>query len=71
VKIVFSDTPPYFLDLGAPTLGAEQFTANGVTHWRIWCRYCDELSTRLQDRQITTHGLMTAAIHHILNASPA
>ena len=42
VKMVFSDTPPDFLDLGAPTLGAEQFTANGVTHWQIWCRYCDE-----------------------------
>ena len=23
VKIIFSETPPYFLDLGAPTLGAD------------------------------------------------
>ena len=29
-KDCFVDTPPYFLALDAPTLGAEELTANGV-----------------------------------------
>ncbi len=30
---------------------------------------CDELSARLQDRPSTTHGLLTATIHHLLNCA--
>ena len=37
VKIVFSDTPPYFLDLDVPTLGAEEFTAPST---RRACKQC-------------------------------
>src|SRR5687768_14357514 len=40
MKIVVSDLPPYFLDLDAPTLGAEAVSVAGVTRWRVWCRHC-------------------------------
>ena len=41
VKIVISDTPPYFLSLDAPTLSAEPVTDDGgLPMWRVWCRHC-------------------------------
>ena len=39
MKLLISDTPPYFLDLDAPTLPAEPVTDDdGVEIWRVWCK---------------------------------
>ena len=40
-KIVISETPPYFLDLDAPTLGAKEVEEDGVKVWLVWCKYCN------------------------------
>ena len=40
MKIVVSDMPPYFVDLGAPVLGATPVTVGGRVLWRIWCKHC-------------------------------
>jgi hypothetical protein len=40
MKIVISDTPPYFLNLDAPTLAAESVMHQGELHWRVWCDHC-------------------------------
>lgn len=40
MKIVISDSPPYFLDLDAPTLAAEEVAIEGAIVWRVWCWYC-------------------------------
>ena len=42
MSIVISDSPPYFLNLDAPTLAAEEAMLDGVKHWRVWCKYCDD-----------------------------
>lgn len=42
MKLVISNTPPYFLNLDAPTLPAEPVTIDGVEMWRIWCKHCQE-----------------------------
>ena len=42
MKIVVSETPPYFLDLDAPTLAAEPVTVHGRAMWQVWCRHCEE-----------------------------
>ena len=39
-KIVISETPPYFLDLDAPTLGAKEVEEDGVKVWLVWCKHC-------------------------------
>ena len=39
-KIVISETPPYFLDLDAPTLGAKEVEEHGVKVWLVWCKHC-------------------------------
>ncbi len=41
MKLVISNTPPYYLNLDAPTLPAHEHTdATGRTLWRVWCRHC-------------------------------
>ncbi len=40
MKILISQTPPHFIDVEAPVLGATEVTVNGRTLWRIWCRHC-------------------------------
>ena len=43
MKIVISDTPPYFLDLDAPTLPAHEHTDDdSQVMWGVWCRHCDQ-----------------------------
>ena len=37
MKIVIFDLPPYFLDLDAPNLGAEEVSIDCVTRRREWC----------------------------------
>ena len=39
-KLVISKTPPYFLDLDAPTRGAREVEEDGVKVWIVWCKYC-------------------------------
>lgn len=41
MKIVISDTPPYFLNLDAPTFPAVEAAEAGRTVWRVWCRHCE------------------------------
>src|SRR5687768_17076675 len=41
VKIVISETPPYFIDLNAPTLSAYELIVGGMKFWRVWCCHCD------------------------------
>lgn len=41
-KIVISETPPYFLDLDAPTLAAFEVVVDGVRLWRVWCQHCQQ-----------------------------
>ena len=40
MKIVVSDTPPYFLGLNAPTLPAFECKVDGRILWRVWCKDC-------------------------------
>ena len=40
MKILVSDTPPYFIDVSAPALGAEEVTVDGRVLWRVWCKHC-------------------------------
>ena len=40
MKIVVSEYPPHFIDLDAPTLGAEPVADGGSEHWRVWCKHC-------------------------------
>jgi len=42
MKIVTSDTPPYFIDLDAPTLPADPVEVDDRLLWRVWCRYCNQ-----------------------------
>ena len=64
MKIVFSDTPPDFLDLGALTLGAEELTANGVASGAATARMalarpvstCMPLMTARRDRSLSDVG---------------
>ena len=42
MKILTSDTPPYFIDLEAPTLPADPVEVDGRSLWRVWCRYCNQ-----------------------------
>jgi hypothetical protein len=42
MKIVISNTPPYFLDLDAPTVAAEPVPIDGVEQWRMWCGHCNK-----------------------------
>ena len=44
MKIVVSETPPYFIDLDAPTLRAYEIEIGGMKIWRVWC-YCDRWMT--------------------------
>jgi hypothetical protein len=41
VKIVISETPPYFIDLDALTLSAYELIVGGMKFWRVWCCHCD------------------------------
>lgn len=43
MKIVISETPPYFIDLAAPTVPAYEHRADdGLIVWGMWCDHCDE-----------------------------
>lgn len=42
MKIQISEYPPYFLDVEAPTLGAEAVAVAGCKRWRVWCKHCRE-----------------------------
>jgi hypothetical protein len=39
-KIVISNTPPYFINLDAPTLPAFEMLVGSVKIWRVWCSSC-------------------------------
>ena len=40
MKILISDTPPYFIAPDAPVLGAVPVTVDGRLLWRVWCKHC-------------------------------
>lgn len=42
LRLAVSDTPPCFLNLDAPTLGAESVKVDGVVMWRVWRKHCQE-----------------------------
>ena len=39
-KIVVSDTPPCFIEVTAPVLGATEVVVDGRVLWRVWCKNC-------------------------------
>jgi len=41
MKIVISDTPPYFIAPDAPVLGAVPVPVDGRVLWRVWCKHCE------------------------------
>lgn len=44
MKLVISNKPCCFLDLGAPTAGCAGVVIDAVLNWRFWYRYCERFN---------------------------
>ena len=40
MKLVISDTPPYFIDVAAPVIGCDELVIDGQVVWRFRCKHC-------------------------------